>query len=203
MCISQKPKKFFFMFSEMSFKRRNQKWNLENRERCLVFGLLPSSAVTWSDHRQMDINTKSFGKCFCFFLIAIVHTTFNWTNLFCHRYSVSRFSCKKYPINSTKALLCKWETLLKLATCENQKLYPGRNVLYDVSLILKLKDQLKCMKSDFSFSELKLLLPLCVLCPRYGRLWCDHIWGKCFPKNILGFFLLQIMLDFCLMYFIL
>ena len=32
--------------------------------RYLVFGLLPSSAVTLSDHTQMDINTKTIGKCF-------------------------------------------------------------------------------------------------------------------------------------------
>ena len=191
------------MFSEMFVKRRNETWKIERDVSYLDF----CHHRRWHDliTRRWTSNQiqSHLGNVFCFFLIAILHTTFNWTNLFCHRDSVSRFSCKKYPINSTKALLCKWETLLKLATCENQKLYPGRNVLYDVSLILKLKDQLKCMKSDFSFSELKLLLPLCVLCPRYGRLWCDHVWGKCIPKNIWGFFLLQIMLDFCLMCFIL
>ena len=43
--------------------RINLTWKRETR--CLVFGLLPSSAVALSDHTPMDINTKTLGKCFC------------------------------------------------------------------------------------------------------------------------------------------
>ena len=112
--------------------RRNLTWKSEIR--CLVFGLLPSSAVTLSDHPPMDINTKSSGKCFssilkkkigtgnvfppfwtiflaqqCSFAATIVH---GQTNPFC--LSVSQFKFQKISHKN----LCKYVPLLKACTCD-------------------------------------------------------------------------------------